>query len=221
MEQFWDLWSRWWSGQSIQDLSMFGLPIVVWGRIGKAMQYLGGLTVVAEIVGPERFRSFGDRLTGIPWRSWWERTVVMAAKWWFALLILGLVASLLGLPWEAYRTYTRVLMPTIWATDQPWGWPVFIALSLVVTVLAATSPTATPAERPRIVLGGILLGPMIVLLLGTLVIVALVLAALIILLALPVTRLLTFLLTRLRRAAVYSIAFVLTTAGFLLDLWAS
>jgi hypothetical protein len=53
------VWSSWWAGRSTQNLYVLGLSMLWWGRIGKYLQFLGGLTVVLDIVGPERLRSIG------------------------------------------------------------------------------------------------------------------------------------------------------------------
>ena len=55
-------WSKWWSGQSTADLRMLGLEMLWWGRIGKVISLLSAMTILAEIIGPERLRVFSAAL---------------------------------------------------------------------------------------------------------------------------------------------------------------
>ncbi|WP_189169090.1 hypothetical protein [Pilimelia anulata] len=52
----------WISGQSIADHRLGWWTVRTWGRVGKVLQFLGALTVVAELAGPERVRRLGARV---------------------------------------------------------------------------------------------------------------------------------------------------------------
>jgi hypothetical protein len=53
-----EAWSRWASGNpTLKDNMLWGLQILWWGRIGKIAAFVGGLTLVLDILGPERLRS--------------------------------------------------------------------------------------------------------------------------------------------------------------------
>lgn len=56
-----ELVNLWLSGQSVAGLDLWGLPVVWWARFGKLAQFTAGLTVVLDLIGPERLRAFGDR----------------------------------------------------------------------------------------------------------------------------------------------------------------
>jgi hypothetical protein len=59
-----DAWSSWSSGNTIGDDTLWGVKILWWGRIGKIVMALSALTIIAEIVGPERIRAVGKALRG-------------------------------------------------------------------------------------------------------------------------------------------------------------
>lgn len=67
MAELWDLWMRWLDGRQLTGVTLWGWPLFLWGRVGKASQFLAALTVVLDLVGPEALRGFGRRLTGISW----------------------------------------------------------------------------------------------------------------------------------------------------------
>ncbi len=58
----WDAWREWAAGNDTLDLVLWGLEIRWWGRIGKMLQFAGALTVILDIVGPERLIAFGASL---------------------------------------------------------------------------------------------------------------------------------------------------------------
>jgi hypothetical protein len=45
-------------------MTLWSVPILWWGRAGDILQFFGGITVLAEIIGPQRIRSFGQSLHG-------------------------------------------------------------------------------------------------------------------------------------------------------------
>jgi hypothetical protein len=51
-------WREWLAGHDITHLRVFGIEIRWWGRIGKALEFLGGLTVVIDLLGRERMEMF-------------------------------------------------------------------------------------------------------------------------------------------------------------------
>ncbi len=58
----WDAWREWAAGNDTLDLVLWGLEIRWWGRIGKMLQFAGALTVILDIVGPQRLIAFGASL---------------------------------------------------------------------------------------------------------------------------------------------------------------
>ena len=49
-------------GAHVDHYLLWGVNILWWGRLGKIVQCLGGLTIIAEIIGPNRLRAFGQSL---------------------------------------------------------------------------------------------------------------------------------------------------------------
>jgi hypothetical protein len=61
----WDLlhaWREWLAGHDITQIRLFGIEILWWGRIGKTLEFLGGLTVVVDLLGRARMAAFHDTL---------------------------------------------------------------------------------------------------------------------------------------------------------------
>ena len=57
-------WTGWFNGQLGPDHLLWGVEILWWGRVGKVAQFVGALTVIVEIVGADRLRTFGNSLHG-------------------------------------------------------------------------------------------------------------------------------------------------------------
>ncbi|HEX4811304.1 MAG TPA: hypothetical protein VFV66_00930 [Nonomuraea sp.] len=74
-----DALQRWLSGDpALQDATLYGMSMLWWGRFGKILAFLGGMTVVLDILGPDRIREYGGRLRAIP-RSPTNTSPVVAA----------------------------------------------------------------------------------------------------------------------------------------------
>jgi hypothetical protein len=41
---------------------LYGKQIIWWGRAGKILEFIAALTIIAEIIGPEKMRNFGKSL---------------------------------------------------------------------------------------------------------------------------------------------------------------
>jgi hypothetical protein len=57
-----EAWRIWFSEGETRNLTLWGLKILWWGRIGKVVQLIAALTILAEIIGPERLRVFSKSL---------------------------------------------------------------------------------------------------------------------------------------------------------------
>lgn len=55
-------WALWLSGNLPPNAMLWGISIFWWGRFGKMMQLVGAITILADIIGPERIRGFGASL---------------------------------------------------------------------------------------------------------------------------------------------------------------
>lgn len=63
-------WRIWMSGELDHMLILWGFPLYWWARVGKILQFIGALTVIAEIIGAERLRAFGYSMHGVvTWAS--------------------------------------------------------------------------------------------------------------------------------------------------------
>lgn len=57
-----DAWARWAAGDPmLRNADLCGLPVLWWGRIGKVSAFLAGMTLILDIIGPERLRQFSER----------------------------------------------------------------------------------------------------------------------------------------------------------------
>lgn len=54
--ELWEAVGRWFSGEKLEGFAMYGLPLLWWTRIGKLLQFIGGLIIVVELVGPDKFK---------------------------------------------------------------------------------------------------------------------------------------------------------------------
>jgi hypothetical protein len=63
---FWQAWGLWFDGQSVSGYTLWGLPVLWWGRLGKLGQFTGGLVAIIDIVGVARISAWGERLRARP-----------------------------------------------------------------------------------------------------------------------------------------------------------
>ena len=57
-----DVWRIWFAGKETSTYVLWGIELLWWGRVGKIVQLIAALTVIAEIIGPDKLRSFGESL---------------------------------------------------------------------------------------------------------------------------------------------------------------
>lgn len=57
-----EAWTLWFSGGITQDFTLWGKNLVYWGRIGKSIQFIAFLTIIAEIIGQARLKRWGNNL---------------------------------------------------------------------------------------------------------------------------------------------------------------
>ncbi|MDT7784367.1 MAG: hypothetical protein QOF58_2786 [Pseudonocardiales bacterium] len=63
----WEAWRLWITGTSMQQVVLWGMPLVWWGRAGKAAQFLAGLVALLDIIGPVRLRTWAGGSAGSRW----------------------------------------------------------------------------------------------------------------------------------------------------------
>ncbi|MCA1604302.1 MAG: hypothetical protein LC775_02190 [Acidobacteria bacterium] len=74
---------------------MWGWPLVAWGRLGKVFQFVAGLSVVLDLIGPDPLRAFGRRLWVVEWGKRFERTSEVIAAIVVAATLVGYIALLI------------------------------------------------------------------------------------------------------------------------------
>ncbi|MDL1900497.1 hypothetical protein FBR02_06975 [Anaerolineae bacterium CFX9] len=80
IEEYIAAWSLWSQGLLGSDYLLWGVAIFWWARIGRIISAVSALTIVLEIIGPERLRRFGSRLrTNINFR-WAARKVIRLSR---------------------------------------------------------------------------------------------------------------------------------------------
>jgi hypothetical protein len=53
--------ARWFDGQKLDSMTLYGWPILYWGRLGKLLTFIGGAVAIVDLVGPEALRRWGAR----------------------------------------------------------------------------------------------------------------------------------------------------------------
>ena len=59
---FLDAWNLWCRGKLDQETRLWHIPILWWGRGGKLAAFIGGATILLDLIGPDRIREFGKRV---------------------------------------------------------------------------------------------------------------------------------------------------------------
>lgn len=119
---YWTLWSSWWSGESLEARSFLGWSVQSWGRLGKVVAFVGGLTVVADILGEARVREVGSEMQKLAERSERARSS-------------GLV-RLVTLPWVIWVSYGELLARTVAGTlTHPQSRRIILSVGLVLVAV--------------------------------------------------------------------------------------
>lgn len=95
------LWSRWASGEKVDDARLWGWPMLAWGRTGKLLQFAAGLTVILDLAEPDRLRDFGTWLRRKTWRRFadqLEQPVMTGGGWFLLVYIASLFAVVVVKP---------------------------------------------------------------------------------------------------------------------------
>jgi hypothetical protein len=80
-------WKQWLEGGDLHTTMVLGLQIYWWARIGKLAQLLGALTILAEIIGPARLRSFSASLRTLRAARWALGALRNSASWLVAFFL--------------------------------------------------------------------------------------------------------------------------------------
>ncbi|MEV4059748.1 hypothetical protein [Nonomuraea dietziae] len=60
-----EAWELWLSNVQVNQHTLYGWSILALGRAGKLVSFVAGMTVVLDIIGPERIREFTNRFKQI------------------------------------------------------------------------------------------------------------------------------------------------------------
>jgi len=62
---YWQAWADWFTGREIDPQArLWFMSVLWWGRLGKIISFLGGATIILDLIGPDRLRSLGHDLAG-------------------------------------------------------------------------------------------------------------------------------------------------------------
>ncbi|MEV6238819.1 hypothetical protein [Lentzea sp. NPDC051838] len=65
MSGLWEAWRLWGTGASTQQFVLWGMPLLWWGRAGKVAQFVAGLAVLLDLIGPVRLRTWAQGSAGV------------------------------------------------------------------------------------------------------------------------------------------------------------
>lgn len=88
---------KWANGQLSPDTVLYGLKLFWWARIGKGLEFIAALSIIADILGPERLRSYGK----------WLKSSVLGEG---GLVFLISLSSVMLLCFMVYTIYRAVHM---------------------------------------------------------------------------------------------------------------
>jgi hypothetical protein len=225
--ELWDLWSRWLSGRGASGASLWGAPVLWWGRWGKLLEFAAGLAVVLDLIGPEPLRAFGHRMASLRWDTAGERfgkaTNVLTAIV-VAVCLVGYVGLVITLNLSGVL-HLNINVPDLsqtWIATW-WGTMLVVVVWYGIAFLAISIFGGTDKQANKnIGQVAFFFAPAVVLILVLLAVVLSPWLAFIYLLLVPAARILAWLLDRNRPAhPVRWLALVMFVVGFHFDLLAS
>ncbi|MCP2257907.1 hypothetical protein LX15_001593 [Streptoalloteichus tenebrarius] len=98
-----DAVGRWGSGQPLDGVALWGLPVPWLGRAGVCLQVLGGLAIVLDLVGPARLRQWTREAAPAGAAEVWGRVGVAARAAWSWRVLPGRHARRAENRWRAAR----------------------------------------------------------------------------------------------------------------------
>ncbi|MEV5721802.1 hypothetical protein AB0L41_48800 [Amycolatopsis mediterranei] len=107
------LWGRWLSGDKVgDDTRLWGWTMVAWGRTGKLLQFVAGLTVILDLM-EKQLGAFGGRLRHQSWKPLSDRMRGPSAAIAGTILIAYLLSALVGSQLPAGNSLSRVFFETL------------------------------------------------------------------------------------------------------------
>ena len=133
---YFDAWHRWFSGENVANYHLWMFQIVWWGRVGKLVSFISALTVIAELIGAERIRGFGESLHG-RFTFGQAMQIVKAGFRPMSLVLKSKYRILFGFKRKADDSTVappyRVLMDEFFRTKIGFGSVVVVSLTTIVT----------------------------------------------------------------------------------------
>jgi hypothetical protein len=156
-----DAWSQWLTGKQVAEFELLGLSILCWGRLGKLLQFIAALSILAEILGPDRIRKFGASLHATLTVEGTRGMIRDAIRW--RSRMLGhmrngsdreTLRNLVAMPTDRFNYFVALILGIVIAVgvNNVFGWTesqviltVIVGWTalLVITVLAALILLAT------------------------------------------------------------------------------
>jgi len=228
--QWWHLWQAWFSGEQVAGADLWGLPLLVWARTGKVLQFLAGMTVVLDLIGPDPLRAFGRRLQKVPWSRGFTGPAEVLAVVVLTVSLLGYVVFIVLLFTDLFpfgKPVTSAILAPVrhglgWLGGQWWGSCLCMAVIGLAVLLHHLTPRAPRNQVGLAVRLDWLLWPAVIVGLLAVALLLLPWALVIYGFCLPVSHGLAALLDRTQPAhPLRWVAFGLFVAGFHFDLLAS
>ncbi|GGT45943.1 hypothetical protein ACFFV7_38900 [Nonomuraea spiralis] len=91
-------WGMWFDNIQVNQYTLYGVSVLALGRIGKVVSFFAGMTVILDIIGPDRIRQFAGTFKRFdPVRSLTLRKVGLL------LSALGLLVAIVSLVSTMFR----------------------------------------------------------------------------------------------------------------------
>jgi hypothetical protein len=140
-------WELWFQARLNEDAVLWGLTILWWGRLGKLAEFFGAALIVADIIGPEKLRVYGDALHQFASLSFARKTFVDARTFARAFLreetqtVADYVEVLSRHKTGIFTVVTGYLMAAlslyeIWLANLAWWQFVLIAIISIIAWFA-------------------------------------------------------------------------------------
>lgn len=117
-----EAWTQWAASTLASNSVLWGVTIQWWGRIGSTLEFLGGLAVIAEIVGATKLQEYGQGLRDAISSKGLKDQLLAAAK-----LIRDCLVSFFWFGKKAHDAADRVF-------TSPHRW-VYFTLTLLIAAL--------------------------------------------------------------------------------------
>ncbi|MGB7923383.1 MAG: hypothetical protein WCF57_09080 [Pyrinomonadaceae bacterium] len=113
---YFEAWHHWLNGENVSNYYLWSFQIIWWGRIGKLVSFISALAVIAELIGPDRLRNFGESLHG---RFTREQAIRMIKAGFYASLLIlrALKASIKGDAVEEKRLFDEFFKTKVGCTS--------------------------------------------------------------------------------------------------------